>query len=133
MNGLTKNAAKYGAAAAAGAGEAADAAIEVVARIASDGRLVIEVLDSGRGLRGRTLAQLRQEFVELPSRVPTLEPPASQPERGAADGAPPPVSAFGNVRSTGMGVPICTQIAELMGGTLELADRMDGPGARAVV
>ena len=29
-----------------------------------------------------------------------------------------------------MGIPICVRLAELMGGTIELADRGDGPGAR---
>ena len=54
-NGLT-NAAKYGGAAASGE----PAQIDVNCRLAEDGRLVIEVLDRGQGLLGRTLADLRQ-------------------------------------------------------------------------
>ena len=33
-------------------------------------------------------------------------------------------------RSSGMGIPICARLAELMGGAIALADRDDGPGAR---
>ncbi len=60
MNGLT-NAVKYSQ-------EGAAAEVHVSARMTAAGGLVIEVLDRGRGLRGRTLEELGREFAELPSR-----------------------------------------------------------------
>jgi hypothetical protein len=32
-----------------------------------------------------------------------------------------------------MGIPICVRLAALMGGSLELGDRVDGPGARCAL
>lgn len=65
MNGLT-NAAKFG--------PHEGATVELNATLAADGALLIEVLDRGRGLQGRTLADLSQEFPELPVREVALSP-----------------------------------------------------------
>ncbi len=114
MNGLA-NAAKYGRA----RGE--PAAIELRAALAAGGGLVIEVLDRGRGLRGRTLEDLRQEFSELPNKDP------EKPQEKLANLAE---SALNRVRSTGTGIPLSVKLAALMGGALELTDgyRADGTG-----
>ncbi len=128
---------------------APDAPIDLVAGIAPDGGLAIEVLDRGAGLRGRTLADLSRKFMQLPvgniesiatsSRVSggggggrsggefDARPRGDVDRRGALP--PPRVSAFNLVRSTGMGIPLCARLATLMGGSLELGDRVDGPGA----
>lgn len=102
MNAVS-NAQKYSPATAAGS-------IAVVARVDSPAQLlVVEVTDRGPGLRGQTLAQLVTEFGGIDSR--------NSERRGA-------------IRSSGMGIPICVRIAELMGGSITLADRTDGTGAR---
>jgi CheY-like chemotaxis protein len=123
MNAVS-NAQKYSPATAAGS-------IAVVARVDSPAQLlVVEVTDRGPGLRGQTLAQLVTEFGGIDSR--------NSERRGA-------------IRSSGMGIPICVRIAELntntntntkytcdtgqtrnklMGGSVTLADRTDGTGAR---
>ena len=67
--------------------------------------LVVEVTDCGPGLRGQTLPQLLVEF------------------GGDGGGA-----RAGPIRSSGMGIPICARLAELMGGSIALADRVPGPG-----
>ena len=77
MHGLT-NAARHGRATAGGTGAgggggASDAPGDVELRLRvtpheGGARLVIEVLDTGRGLLGRTLTELRREFAELPQR-----------------------------------------------------------------
>jgi signal transduction histidine kinase len=110
MNGLT-NCAKYGS-----RGDSVTA-IELNARMGGAGELIIEALDRGSGLQGRTLADLSSEFVV----------PAAVPSQGAGE-HPTLDSAFDNVRSTGMGIPICLRLAALMGGSLGLADRSDGQG-----
>ena len=102
-NALT-NAIKYTAPGPDGPGGISmSASVDAAAR-----QLVIEVADRGPGLRGQTLAQLKTEF-------------------GGFGGAP--VSRSG-IRSSGLGIPICFRLAELMGGVIQLADRGDGPGAR---
>jgi CheY-like chemotaxis protein len=73
---------------------------------AGGGDLVITVADRGTGLHGQTLAQLRNEFSGVGSAV-----------RQSA------------IRSSGLGIPICCRLAELMGGAIELADRGGGPGS----
>ena len=73
---------------------------------AGGGDLVITVADRGTGLHGQTLAQLRNEFSGVGSAV-----------RQSA------------IRSSGLGIPICCRLAELMGGAIELADRGDGRGS----
>jgi signal transduction histidine kinase len=113
MNGLT-NAAKYGGGGGAG--------IELRAHVSDGSELVLEVLDSGPGLQGRTLKDLGTEFAELPL---VAKPHTSVTGDGGGTAAP---SAFSNVRSTGMGLPICLRLAKLMGGSLELSDRTDGLG-----
>ena len=76
---------------------------------ATASRLVIEVTDCGRGLRGQTLKQLLVEF--------------------AGNGALSPRA--GAIRSSGLGIPICARLAGLMGGRIGLIDRSDGiSGAR---
>jgi signal transduction histidine kinase len=107
MNGLT-NAAKYGG----------GTPIELVARLTDSGEILIEVLDSGRGLGGHTLEELSADFSGISRGV------SSPPQTVHATGE----SAFNKVRSTGMGIPICVRLAELMGGSLGLTDREDGPG-----
>ncbi len=84
---------------------------------------------------------LRKEFAELPNReppgrttaavaAPVVAAAATAAASQAASARPAlQASAFNRVRSTGMGIPICVQLAALMGGSLELADRIDGPGA----
>lgn len=113
------NAAKH----SGGGGGGPAGTVNLNARVGAGGALEIDVLDRGRGLRGRTLAELGTEFAELP----TGEGPAAAPRGGG-----PGVSAFNRVRSTGMGLPICVQLARLMHGSIALADRADGPGARVV-
>jgi signal transduction histidine kinase len=113
------NAAKH----SGGGGGGPAGTVNLNARVGAGGALEIDVLDRGRGLRGRTLAELGTEFAELP----TGEGPAAAPR-----GVGPGVSAFNRVRSTGMGLPICVQLARLMHGSIALADRADGPGARVV-
>ena len=109
MNGLT-NAAKYGG----------GTPIELVARLTDSGEILIEVLDGGRGLGGHTLEEFCAEFSGVSRGV------SAPPQTAHALGE----SAFNKVRSTGMGIPICVRLAELMGGSLGLTDREDGPGAR---
>ena len=88
MNGLT-NAAKYC--------PDGDTVVALTATITAGGGLLIEVLDSGPGLRGRTLADLSQEFpaAAAPQRVhsggPGL-PTATAPARRQS-------SAFNRVRA----------------------------------
>jgi K+-sensing histidine kinase KdpD len=95
MNAVS-NAQKYSPATAAGS-------ITVVARVDSPAQLlVVEVTDRGPGLRGQTLAQLVTEFGGIDSR--------NSERRGA-------------IRSSGMGIPICVRIAELMGGSVTLTRR----------
>ena len=102
-------------------------------------------------MRGRTLAELSTEFAAMmPGVGSTVSPPpsaaaaASAPPAGGGDGGGGGggkgggrggsggggASAFQNVRSTGMGLPICVRLAELMGGELSLSDRTDGHGAQ---
>lgn len=85
MNGLT-NAAKYGGGGGVGPEllrrgaepEPAPAPIRLSARLAPGGSgLEVEVLDSGPGLRGRSLAELTREFTELPNRREEDLPPGS--------------------------------------------------------
>ena len=113
MNGLA-NAAKFGG----------GTPIELTARLTSSDEIVIEVLDSGRGLGGHTLEGLSAELTGGVRGV-------SLPRGPASHGLSPSLgeSAFHQVRSTGMGIPICVRLAALMGGSLGLADRADGPGA----
>jgi CheY-like chemotaxis protein len=75
-------------------------------RDSSPSSVEIQVTDSGRGLLGKTLHELA---TEVSGSIP-LRPTA--------------------VRSSGFGIPICILLAELMGGSIELVDREDGPGAR---
>ncbi len=93
MNGLT-NAAKYG-------GSQEDGAVALHARVLASGELEIEVLDHGPGLRGRTLAELCNEFSELPTRDPD-EVGAVRVKPGPALAQPQPqqvpVSSFNTVR-----------------------------------
>jgi hypothetical protein len=72
MHGLT-NAARHGRATAGGTGAGGGGGADVELRLRvtppeGGARLVIEVLDTGRGLLGRTLTELRREFAELPQR-----------------------------------------------------------------
>jgi CheY-like chemotaxis protein len=71
------------------------------------GMIAIDVTDSGTGLRGMTLKDLSNELSAV-----------GQPLRPSA------------VRSSSLGIPICVRLAELMGATIALVDREDGPGAR---
>ncbi len=136
MNGLT-NGAKYGGA----------RVVELNVRETDTGELLFEVLDRGCGLKGRTLADLSAELTfprekanSTRRRRPSLEP-QSAPVAVAAKPPPPGAtttgaeiqsdSAFDNARSTRMGIPICVRLAALMGGSLSLEDRVDGPGACA--
>ena len=92
-----------------------DRVLSVTAWLPRPDMLQIEVADRGPGLRGQTMAQLTTEFNGSYDHVAgSIEAP------GRATG----------IRSSGMGIPICVRLAELMGGSATLADRTDGPGAR---
>ncbi len=70
--------------------------------------IVVDVTDCGPGLRGQSLAELVNEF-----------------------GGTPNTRGGGAIRSSGMGIPICVRLAELMGGSVALGDRPDlASGAR---
>jgi CheY-like chemotaxis protein len=91
---------------------AASEAISVTVRVDAPRQLVIEVADRGPGLRGQALEELKAEF------------------GGGSGGDGVAWQPLGAIRSSGMGIPICVRLAELMGGSVALADRGDGPGAR---
>lgn len=122
MNGLD-NAARHGGGGGRGAG-APLIDLRACVSVAAEGSrtLVIEVLDTGRGLRGRTLAHLSTEFMDLAA----FSPPSHPSERLSLQ-----ASAYGNARSTGLGLPICVRLAALMGGAIDLTDRDDCDGACA--
>lgn len=75
--------------------------------------LKIEVVDRGPGLRGQSQRALASEFS------------SSGDLRSVVTSA----NAAG-IRASGLGIPICIKLAELMGGSATLADRRDGAGAR---
>jgi CheY-like chemotaxis protein len=89
-----------------------DRVLSIAAWLPWPDMLQIEVADRGPGLRGQTMAQLTTEFNESYDRVAS--------SAGITAG----------IRSSGLGIPICVRLAELMGGSATLADRTDGPGAR---
>jgi hypothetical protein len=119
-NGLT-NAVKYGGRGGAPAGEAV--AIQLSARMAApasgpggEPQLEVEVLDGGRGLGGRTLAELSREFAVLspmatggssfpyPTAASTQPQPQLQSPMSAAASA---ASAFSNVSSAAWASDVC--------------------------
>ena len=83
--------------------------ITLTARLDGALTLQVEVCDRGPGLRGQTMEQLKTEF--------------------GGDGRAQQRTGTG-IRSSGLGFPICVRLAEMMGGSVTLADRGDGPGAR---
>ena len=71
--------------------------------------LLLTITDKGDGLRGRTMADLSQDF------------------GGDVRGTRRSVAHYaGDVRSSGIGIPICVRLAGLMDGSLLVADRSDG-------
>jgi hypothetical protein len=106
MNGLT-NGAKYGA---RGGAPGAPVLVELNARVVGFGDLEVEVLDRGRGLQGRSLAELGKEFSPLqPVGAPATaaQPAAQQQLAGSGKGVPSTASAFHNVRSARIGISDC--------------------------
>lgn len=95
MNGLT-NCAKYGQ-----RGDSVTT-IELNAFMGADGELIIEALDRGHGLRGRTLADLSAEFnVPPPMRRASTQAEQERLRIASSPSVVPVASAFDNVSSTG--------------------------------
>jgi CheY-like chemotaxis protein len=93
-----------------------DRILSVAAWLPWPDMLQIEIADRGPGLRGQTMAQLTTEFNGSYDHV-----------AGSIEAAK---AASTGIRASGLGIPICVRLAELMGGSATLADRTDGPGAR---
>lgn len=95
--------------------------ITITARQRGPATLVIEVADRGPGLRGRSIDRVTSEY----------DVRQGGGTGGEVEDCPPPPrrTRLSGIRSSGLGVPICMRLAELMGGTVTLADRVDGPGA----
>ena len=115
----------------------AHAGVAVTARLGpAAASLLVEVADCGPGLRGQTLSQLVEEFGGNGSaQVRRTRCDVIWTRCVIFDGCcvkhtKARKSAGGAIRSSGMGIPICVRLAELMGGAVGLADREDGPGAR---
>ncbi len=88
--------------------------------------LQIEVADRGPGLRGQTMAQLMIQ-IQIQNIVIYMTEFSDSYDRV---GVSPRGAHWTAIRSSGLGIPICARLAELMGGSVTLADRTDGPGAR---
>ncbi len=73
---------------------------------AGGGTVTLRILDDGPGLRGVDVKRLFDDFSAAASAVGS---------RGA-----------GSVRGSGLGLPICSRLTRLLGGTLVVLDRLDG-------
>lgn len=91
------------------AAEFSPAGSEIAVTLAADaGRARIEIVDSGPGVPDYALPRVFERFYSLP-----------RPDTGA--------------KSTGLGLSLVREIAQLHGGTVALGNRPDAPGARAVL